>query len=395
MLNFEFCTPTRYVFGQDAESRAGELCKRFGATRVLVHFGGKSALKSGLIDRVGASLEEAGLPFILLGGVQPNPRDALVREGIRICREEGVDFILAVGGGSTIDSSKAIAMGTLYTGGDFWDLYEKKAPITAALPLGVVLTIPAAGCEGSPNPVITREDGMLKRGVGSDLLRARFALMNPVLTYTLPPYQTASGCADILTHVFERYFTRTEDCDFSDRMCEAVMGTIVHNLPLALSNPEDYGARANIMWAGTWAHNGLVGIDRENDWASHQIEHELSALYDCAHGAGLAVVAPAWMRHVLDVDAARFAQFAHRVFHVEMDFANPRATALRGIDALESFYRACGLPTRAWEIKGFRREDIPLLARKCKRNNGEYVGFFKPLENDDILAIYEIACRAL
>ena len=294
MNNFQFYSPTEFVFGKGTENEVGTYVKKHGGSKVLLHYGGGSVVRSGLLDRVKQSLTAAGLPFAELGGVKPNPRDTLVYQGIDLCRAEGIDLILAVGGGSTIDSSKAIAMGVPYDG-DFWDFYAHVNTPKAALPVGTVLTIAAAGSEGSPDSVITKEDSGLKRGAGTDLIRPRFSVMNPELTCTLPPYQTASGATDIMAHVFERYFTNTTEVEITDRLCEAVLMTMIKETPRVIADPNNYDARANIMWAGMVAHNNIVGVGREQDWNSHGIEHELSALYDCAHGAGLAVIMPAWM----------------------------------------------------------------------------------------------------
>lgn len=388
MLPFTFYSPTYFAFGEDTENQAGALVRRFGGARVLLHYGKGSAVKSGLIDRVKRSLSEAGVAFVELGGVAPNPRSGLVYEGIELGRREKVDFLLAVGGGSVIDSAKAIAAGIPYDG-DFWDFYKGK-PVKEALPVGTVLTIPAAGSEGSPNTVITREETLEKRGMGSDLLRPAFSILNPALTQTLPAYQTACGAADIMTHVFERYFTNTEECEITDRMCEAVLSTIVYEMPRVMANPNHYEARANIMWAGMLAHNNLCGVGREQDWASHDIEHELSAQYDVAHGAGLAVIVPAWMKYVYRHDIARFAQLAVRVFGVNMDFQNQERTALEGVARLQGFWRSLGLPANLREL-GARAEDIPMMARRVNFKGREKIGGFVPLAVEDIEKIYQLA----
>lgn len=307
MENFRFYAPTYFAFGKDSEKSTGELVKRFGGTKVLIHYGGGSVKKNGVLDAVTEALEAEGIAFIELGGVMPNPRSGLVYEGIELCRKEGVDFILAVGGGSAIDSAKAIAAGVPYDG-DFWDYYSKGIPVNHAVPVGTVLTIAAAGSEGSPDTVITYEEGMLKRGASGEALRPKFSILNPEYTCTLPPYQTACGITDIMIHVCERYFTNTKDVEITDRLCEAVMKTMIEESPKVIADPGNYQARANIMWAGMVAHNNICGVGRQQDWASHDIEHELSALYDCAHGAGLAVVAPAWMAFVMNHDINRFAQ---------------------------------------------------------------------------------------
>ena len=389
MDNFNFYSPTEFVFGMNRENECGELVKKYGGTKVLIHYGGGSAVRSGLIDRVKASLDAAGIPHVELGGVKPNPHDSLVYKGIEIVRENGIDFILAVGGGSTIDSSKAIAMGVPYKG-DFWDFYEGKASAAAALPIGVVQTIAAAGSEGSGDSVITKEDGMLKRGASSEHIRPKFAVQNPALLCTLPAYQTACGITDIMAHVFERYFTNTLEVEITDRLCEAVLLTMVKEGPRAIADPTNYQVRANIMWAGTVAHNGVVGCGRSQDWNSHAIEHELSALYDCAHGAGLAVIMPAWMEYVVDHNVMRFAQMATRVFGCQMNFENPKATALEGIKAFRRFLHSIGMPINFAEL-GAKEEDISKMVEKL--NPGDGWGFV-PLKAKDVTAIYTIAAHA-
>ena len=390
MNDFNFYSPTEFVFGKGRAAEAGCFVKKYGGTKVLIHYGGSSAVKSGLIDTVKKSLDEAGLPHFELGGVRPNPRDTLVYEGIDLCRKEGIDFILAVGGGSVIDSAKAIAIGVPY-GGDFWDMYSG-TPIKAALPVATVLTIAAAGSEGSGDSVITKEEGMLKRGTGSDLMRPRFSIMDPSLTQTLPPYQTACGATDIMAHVFERYFTNTREVEITDRLCEAVLMTMVKETPRVIADPDNYDARANIMWAGMVAHNNIVGVGREQDWNSHGLEHELSGLYDCAHGAGLAVIMPAWMEFVYKHDVMRFAQMATRVFGVKMDFADPEATALAGIRAFRTFLHSIGMPINFEEL-GAKEEDIPVLVEKFGIGDGETGGFVH-LKSADAAEIYRIAVRA-
>lgn len=389
MDNFTFYSPTYFVFGKDTEKKTGHYVSRFGGTKVLIHYGGGSVKRTGLLDRVMASLEAADIPYIELGGAMPNPRSGLVYEGIDLCRREGVDFILAVGGGSTIDSAKAIAAGVKYDG-DFWDFYSKGLPITEALPVGTILTIAAAGSEGSPDSVITHEDGMLKRGASGEAIRPIFSILNPQLTFTLPPEQTANGIADIMAHVFERYFTNTKGVEVTDRLCEAILLTMVKESPKVMANPEDYDARANIMWAGMVAHNNLCGVGREQDWSSHGIEHELSALYDVAHGAGLAVIFPAWMKYVMKHDVNRFAQIAVRVWGCHMDFANPETTALEGIKRLEEFWKSLGLPSNFEEL-GAKEEDIPFMVKNMGLKEGQHRGNFVPLYNEDIEKIYRLA----
>ena len=343
MNNFQFYSPTEFLFGKDTENSCGAYVKKYGGTKVLIHYGSASAIRSGLIDRVKASLTKEGISYVLLGGVQPNPRDTKIYEGIELCRKENVDFILSVGGGSCIDSSKGIALGALYDG-DFWDFYSRKASVTKALPIGTILTIAAAGSEGSGASVVTKEEGMLKRDVGSDLLRPKFSILNPALTETLPPYQTACGATDIMAHVFERYFTNTTEVEVTDRLCEAILLTMIKETPRVIEDPHNYQARANIMWAGTVAHNDIIGVGRDQDWNSHGIEHELSGLYDCAHGAGLAVIMPAWMEFVYKHDVMRFAQMAVRIWGCEMNFENPEATAKQGIYAFRRFLSSIGMP---------------------------------------------------
>ena len=387
MDNFTFYSPTYFSFGKDTESQAGELVEKFGGSKVLIHYGGGSVVRSGLLDRVKNSLSASGIAYVELSGVQPNPRSGLVYEGIELCRKENVDFILAVGGGSTIDSSKAIAAGTLYDG-DFWDLYDG-TPITAALPVGTVLTIAAAGSEGSPNTVITKEEGMIKRGSGSDLLRPKFSILNPALTQTLPAYQTASGATDIMAHLYERYLTNSKEVEVTDRLIEALLLTMKKETPRVIKDPDNYDARANIMWAGMMAHNNSCGVGRSQDWTSHGIEHELSAMYDCAHGAGLAVTMPANFRYVVDHDVMRFAQIAVRVWGCEMNFEDPKVTALEGIDRLQQFLISIGMPSTLEEVGG-KEEDIPELVRMLTHvngNNGTISGF-TTLNEEDCTAIY-------
>ncbi len=391
MTDFEFCSPTYFAFGKGKESRTGELVRQFGGRKALLHYGGGSAVRSGLIARVQASLTAAGVEFAELGGVMPNPRSSLVEEGIRLAQKGQIDFILAVGGGSVIDSSKAIAIGSA-NGGEWRKFYvgrevKVKPAIPAALPVGVVLTIAAAGSEGSTNSIINLEPENLKRAAGGNILRPKFAVMNPELTETLPPFQTACGLADMFAHLCERYFTPTTDVALTDSLCEAVMRTIVGESAKVMANPADYQARANVMWAGTLAHNDICGVGRVQDWASHGIEHELSALYDCAHGAGLAVVMPAWMTYVHKVDTARFARFARMVFGVGIGVPDEQA-ALDGIAAFRGWLKSLGLPLTFAEL-GAKEEDIPLLV-KTLNLNGNTLGGIKALNEADIAAIYRL-----
>ena len=389
MNNFTFYSPTYFVFGKEEENNVGGYVKRFHGTKVLIHYGGGSVVRSGLLDRVKASLEKEGLSYVELGGVKPNPRSGLVYEGIELCRKEKVDFVLAVGGGSTIDSAKAIAAGTVYDG-DFWDFYMGK-PVTEALPVGTILTIAAAGSEGSPDSVITKEEGMFKRGASGEAYRPAFSILNPELTQTLPPYQTACGITDIMAHLFERYFTNTADVEVTDRMIEGLLMTMIHEAPKVIANPNDYQARANIMWAGMIAHNNCCGVGRDQDWASHDLEHELSALYDCAHGAGLAVVFPAWMEYNMKHDVMRFAQVANRVWGCAMDFQHPEITAKAGIAAFRTFLKSIGMPQTMQELGG-KEEDIPYLAHTAAFGNGNNgtLGGFVVLQEEDMANIYRL-----
>ena len=387
MDNFLFYSPTCFVFGKDTENRAGEMVKRFGGSRALIHFGGGSAERSGLLGRVKASLEKEGISYVTLGGVKPNPRSGLVYQGIDLCRKEKVDFVLAVGGGSVIDSAKAIAAGTVYDG-DFWDFYSGKW-VEEALPVGTVLTIAAAGSEGSPDSVITKEEGNFKRGGHGDVLRPKFSILNPALTQTLPPYQTAAGATDIIAHLYERYLTNTKEVECTDRLIEALLLTMIHEAPRVIADPNNYDARANIMWAGMMAHNNSCGVGRTQDWTSHDIEHELSALYDCAHGAGLAVTLPAAFSYVMDHDVMRFAQVAVRVWGCQMDFAHPEVTAREGVEKLRNFFTSLGMPRNFAEL-GAKEEDIPRMVKSLCWGDGRpgYLEGFTRLTEADCEAIY-------
>lgn len=389
MNNFTFCTPTEFVFGKGVEAGVGKIVCRYGGTKVLLVYGGGSVLRSGLLARVEQSLSAENIDFVHLGGVEPNPVDKKVYEGIDIVRSEKVDFILPVGGGSVIDTAKAIAAGACYDG-DFWDFFVGVAPVREALPVGVVLTIPAAGSEGSGNTVITKLDGLHKLSLRTDkVLRPRFAVMNPELTFTLPPYQTACGIADMMVHVMERYFTNTLHVEITDRICEGVLKAIITEAPKVMSNPCDYEARANIMWCGTMAHNGLCGVGREEDWASHFMEHEVSALYGVAHGAGLSAIVPAWLTWMVSHHVDRVVQLAIRVFDVE-EKDTPEATALEGISRLKSFWRSLGLPLNLHEL-GVENPDIDLLVDKLHENKGEFVGRYVCLNREQSREIFELA----
>ena len=389
MNNFEFYSPTCFVFGKDTETKTGEYVKRFGGSRVLIHYGGGSALRSGLIDRIKESLSKEDITFTELGGVKPNPRSGLVYEGIELCRKEKVDFVLAVGGGSVIDSAKAIAAGTVYDG-DFWDFYRGR-PVTEALGIGTVLTIAAAGSEGSPDSVVTKEEGMFKRDAHGDVIRPRFSILNPALTQTLPAYQTAAGITDIMAHLYERYLTNTEEVEVTDRLLEGLLLTMIHEGPRVIADPDNYEARANIMWAGTMAHNNSCGVGRSQDWNSHTIEHELSALYDCAHGAGLAVTMPAVFTYTMSHNVMRFAQAAVRIWGCQMDFAHPEATAKAGIEAFRNFLISIGMPKNFEEL-GAKEEDIPKLVDILCHGDGRggSISGFVTLNEEDCAKIYKM-----
>ena len=392
MLDFTYYTPTKVVFGKHAEEQVGWLTAEQGAKKALVHFGGQSAQKSGLLDRVVESLHAAGVETVLLGGVKPNPRLSLVYEGIDLCRKEGVDFLLAVGGGSVIDSAKAIGYG-LANEGDVWDFYEKKRQPSACLPVGVVLTIAAAGSEMSDSSVITKEEGGLKRSVKSDLSRPRFAVMNPELTYTLPPYQTASGCTDILMHTMERYFTprQGQGAEFTDGLAESLLRTVMASARVLRDDPLNYDARAHVMWAGSLSHNGLTGCGTLGDWATHQLEHELGGMFDVAHGAGLAAMWGSWARYVYREDPARFARFARNVMGL-CDVGSQEQTALAGIEAFEGFLRDIRMPVNLPQL-GLEVTDAQIdeLAYKCTFMGKRTIGSFKVLGEEDIKAIYRMA----
>ena len=393
--DFNYYAPTRVVFGRDSEQQLAQLIRQYGGTRVLVHYGGGSARRSGLLDRTFNSLREAGISFVELGGVVPNPLLSKVNEGIDLCRREQVDFILAVGGGSVIDSAKAIGYGVGYDG-DVWDFWAGKATPQACLPIGVILTIPAAGSEMSNSCVITRDEGLLKRGINSDLCRCRFCIMNPELTYTLPPYQTAAGATDIMMHTMERYFSKYEDMTLTDAIAEALLRTVKDCVFEVLANPEDYRHRAQIMWAGSLAHNDLTECGLEKDFATHRLEHELSAVYGVTHGAGLAALWGSWARYVMPKHVSRFVQFAVNVMGVANDFAHPEATALKGIEAIERFYRAIGMPTSIGELlnRTLTDEEIDTLADRCSRGGTITLGAMEVLDRQAMRAIYLMANHA-
>lgn len=388
MENFTFCTPTRYIFGRGVEHLAGKEAAAEGWKKVMLVYGQGSAVRSGLIDTVSASLREAGIEIVPLGGAQPNPTDTLVYEGIELGRREHIDALIAVGGGSAIDTAKAIAIGMPYDG-DFWDFFCGKVPAEKSVPVATVLTIPAAGSEGSGNSVITRTDGMIKLSLRTQCLRPVFSLMDPVLTETLPPFQTACGICDMMAHIFERYFTPTTDVEITDRVAEGVLMAIMTEAPKVMADPKDYQARANIMWSGTLAHNGICGTGRVEDWVSHFMEHEISALYThVAHGAGLAVVIPAWMTFMAEHKPEKVAQLGRRVLGVTEP--DDRKAALLAVQLLRAFFRSLGLPVTFAQL-GIEKPDIATLVRKLHQNKGTEIGGYYRLTAADTEQIYNLA----
>ena len=393
MKDFNYYAPTEVVFGKQSEEQVAALVKKYGGTKVLVHYGGKSAERSGLLDKICGLLTAGGVDYVKLGGVVPNPRLSLAQKGIELCRKEDVDFILAVGGGSVIDSAKCIAYGVCMEG-NVWDLYLGKveAPKTM-LPVASVLTIPAAGSEMSEASVITNEDGDVKLGYSNNMSRPKFAIMNPERTFTLPPYQTAAGVTDMMMHTMERYFTKDDDMDFTTELAEAALRSIKNAIFSVLKNPEDYRYRAQIMWGGSVMHNGLTGCGVADDWATHQLEHELSGMFDVTHGAGLAAIWPSWARYVMHENLSRFVRFAVNVMDVPNDFTDPERTAEQGIQAMERFYHAIGMPINIRELIGrdITDEEIKEMTRKCSRNLTATCGALKVLSAEDMEAIYSMA----
>ena len=393
--NFEFFSPTKVFFGKGVESNVGNEVKKRGATKLLVHFGGGSVKKTGLLGRVEASLKEAGVDYILLGGVQPNPRLSLVNEGIALCRQEKVNMILAVGGGSTIDSAKAIAMGVPYDG-NVWDFYDGKAKPNAALPTCNILTIAAAGSETSANAVITNEDDWLKRGFGSELLRPVFTMMNPELLYTLPTYQVACGVVDIIMHTFERYFSPGGINEMSDRIAEAVLRTAMQYGAISVKEPQNYEALSELMWVGSLSHNGITGLGRVTDWATHNIEHELGGMFDVAHGAGLAAIWGSWARYVYKTDVWRFVRYGANVLGLSINYENPEQTALAAIAETERYFTAIGMPINIPQLLGrtLTNEEIATMSNKCTFFGRRKVGGLVQLEEKGIADIYHAANKA-
>lgn len=391
MLDFTFCNRTKIVFGRNSYEHLGDELKYHQAGKVLVHYGNGSVKRNGLLKTVRKQLRDSCIPFTELGGVQPNPRLSLVHTGITLCHEEHVDFILAVGGGSVIDSAKAIAAGYKLSDGDnIWDYYmDSRKVLRDSLPIGIILTLPATGSESSNSSVITDESTLTKRSIEQDTIIPRFALLNPEITFALPPYQTACGAADIIAHMMERYFTQVPDNDFTDRLIEAGIRTMLIQTPKVFRDPTDYSARAEIMWCGTIAHNGLLNTGRIGDWASHMIEHELSAASDIAHGAGLAIVFPAWMKYVYKENTAKFFQFAHRVFDIDLDYMNEDAAIITMIQKLEDFFTSIGLPTRLTHV-GIDSSHFTEMAEKALVNRGT-IGNFCKLRKEDIVKILHLA----
>ena len=386
MQDFQYYAPTKVVFGRNMESKAGELIKSYGANKVLVVYGGGSARRSGLLDRVEKSLSDAGLEYTLLGGVKPNPRLSKVYEGIQLAKSYGADFLLAVGGGSVIDTCKAIGAGLKYDG-DVWDLYIGKAVCQGSAPVAAVLTIAATGSEMSNGSVITKDDDLLKRSFDSDYCQCKFAIMNPELTFTLPKYQTSSGCVDIMMHTMERYFS-IDSMGFTDAIAEALLRQVMKASRILISDPQNYDSRANIMWAGSLAHNGLTGCGSIGDWAPHMIEHELGGMFDVAHGAGLAAIWGSWARYVMHVCPERFARFAVNVMEIDPSGLSTRQQALAGIEALENFFRELDMPVTLKELGcAVTDEEIAQLAYNCCDGDTHTVGHFMPLSSDDVAKI--------
>ncbi len=392
MENFIYQNPTKIIFGKDAENYVGNETKRF-SDNALLHYD-DTIKKLPIFNKVIQSLEDAGIRIYEFGGVKPNPRLSLVKEGIRLCRQKDINFILAIGGGSVMDSAKTIAAGVYYEG-DVWNLFTERLEVKKALPIGVVVTIAGTGTETCNGAVITKEEGLFKRYINSDLIRPKFAILNPELTFTVPPYQTACGCADVMSHVMERYFTQVSHVDLTDRLCEATLKTVIKNTPMVLENPKDYNARAEIMWASTIAHSDFLSTGRIGDWACHNIEHEISALYDIPHGAGMTVVSPAWMKYVYKQNLSRFTQYAIRVWNIEENFESIEKTVLEGIDRTSKFFKQIGLPTTLHElnIPSNSFEQIATKSLESARARGESgpLGNFMKLNEDDIVNILKLA----
>ena len=391
MFDFNYFTPTKVVFGKGKENQVAELVKEFGGTKLLIHYGGGSVVRSGLLQRVTDCLDKAGVSYVTLGGAVPNPHLSLVYEGIELCKKEGIDFLLAVGGGSAIDSAKAIGYGVM-NDGDVWDFYDYKRQVKGCMPLGVILTLAATGSEMSDSSVITKEEGLVKRGYSSDFGRPRFAILNPELTMTLPDYQTACGCTDIMMHTMERYFTNGGNMELTDSMAEALLRTVKENALILVRDPKNYDARAEVMWAGSLSHNGLTGCGNDGgDWMTHKLEHELGGLYDVAHGAGLAAIWGSWARYVYKNCLPRFKRFALNVMDVAAN-GTDEEIALKGIEAMEDFYRAIKMPTNLREL-GVEAtdDDLKLMAHKCAVGVNGGKGSARFLKEDDMYEIYKMS----
>ena len=391
MFDFKYYTPTKVLFGKNTEEKVADLIKEFGGKKVLIHYGGGSVIRSGLMKRVTDKLDQAGIKYVMLGGAVPNPHLSLVYQGIELCKKEGVDFLLAVGGGSAIDSAKAIGYG-LKNPGDAWDLYDYKKQATDSMPLGVILTLAATGSEMSDSSVITKEEGLVKRGYSSDFGRPKFAILNPELTMTLPDYQTACGCTDIMMHTMERYFTNGGNMEITDSMAEALLRTVKENALILTRDPKNYDARAEVMWAGSLSHNGLTGCGNDGgDWMTHKLEHELGGLYDVAHGAGLAAIWGSWARYVYKNCLPRFKRFALNVMGVAAS-GTDEEIALKGIEAMEDFYRSIKMPTNLRELGvNATEEDLKLMAHKCAVGVNGGKGSARFLKEEDMLEIYRMS----
>ena len=391
MEDFLYYAPTKVVFGKETESKVGELIKEEGAGSVLVVYGGSSAKRSGLLDRVFASLDAAGVRYVSMGGVKPNPRLSKVYEGIQLARDFGAEFLLAVGGGSVIDTCKAIAHGAANPETDLWEFWKKRAVLTRSMPVGVVLTIPAAGSETSDSAVLTNAESGEKRGLNTDLNRPVFAILDPVLAATLPNHQVACGVSDILMHTMDRYFNPVTDNDLTDELAEALLRVVLRNGPAAVQDPHDETAMSEIMWAGSLSHNGLTGLGGNKDFAPHQLGHALSEKFDVYHGESLTAIWSSWARYVLDTDVSRFARFARNVWGVEA--ADGKEAALAGIAAQEAFFRSIGMPVRIPALSCGRQDEAGLadLASRCSYGRTRTIGTFRVLGYDDILAIYQLA----
>ena len=392
MFDFKYFTPTKVLFGKNTENKVADLIQEFGGKKVLIHYGGGSVIRSGLMQKVTDKLDTAGIKYVKLGGAVPNPRLSLVYEGIELCKKEGLDFIMALGGGSAIDSAKAIGYGVM-NDGDVWDLYDYKKQAKACMPLGVILTLAATGSEMSDSSVITKEEGLVKRGYSSDFCRPRFAILNPELTMTLPDYQTACGCTDIMMHTMERYFTNGGNMELTDSMAEALLRTVKENAKILARDPKNYDARAEVMWAGSLSHNGLTGCGNDGgDWMTHKLEHELGGLYDVAHGAGLAAIWGSWARYVYKNCLPRFKRYAINVMGIAPNAGSDEEIALKGIEAMEDFYREIKMPTNLRELGvNATDDDLMLMAHKCAVGVNGGKGSARFLKEEDMLEIYKMS----